>query len=127
LLPPERVEISFWAFEREQWRKTDIFQVDPSDPAPLERAALKYMWKRFSLYDRNLQSLRPDQCYRAATVDGNNAIFLISEDEEERLAAEGRLNKDKQLLKMVSRVLDRTESEPGSPTKRHRSMAPKGT
>lgn len=126
LLPPERVEISFWAFEREQWRKTDIFQVDPSDPAPLERAALKYMWKRFSLYDRNLQSLRPDQCYRAATVDGNNAIFLISEDEEERLAAEGRLNKDKQLLKMVSRVLDRTESEPGSPTKRHRSMAPKG-
>jgi hypothetical protein len=122
LLPPERVEISFWAFEREQWRRTDRFEVDPSDPAPLERAALKYVWKKFSLYDRNLQSLRPDQCYRAATVDGNNAIFLISEDEEKRLAAEGRLDKDRQLVKMASRVRNQTESEPGSPTKRYRSV-----
>lgn len=127
LLPPERVEISFWVFEREQWRRTDRFEVDPSDPAPLERAALKYMWKKFSLYDRNLQSLRPDQCYRAATVDGNNAIFLISEDEEKRLAAEGRLDKDRQLVKMASRVRDRTESEPGSPTKRYRSVTFKET
>jgi hypothetical protein len=36
------------------------------------------------------------------TVDSNNIIFLISEDEEERLVVEGRLNKDRQLLKMVS-------------------------
>ncbi|KAF7164507.1 hypothetical protein CNMCM6106_001025 [Aspergillus hiratsukae] len=127
LPPPEQVAISFWTFEREQWRQTDCIQVDPSDPAPVERVAKKYAWKRYSLYDRNLQSLKPDQCYRAATVDGNNAIFLISEHEEERLATEGRLNKDRQLLKLVSRVLDRTGSEPGSPTKRHRSMAFKGT
>lgn len=39
------------------------------------------------MYDRNLQSLSPAQCYRAATVDSNNAIFLISEYEEQRLAA----------------------------------------
>ncbi|RHZ60740.1 DUF3723 domain-containing protein [Aspergillus thermomutatus] len=127
LLPREQVAISFWTFEREQWRQTDRIQVDPSDPAPVERVAKKYVWKRYSLYDRNLQSLKPDQCYRAATVDGNNAIFLISEDEEERLAAEGRLNKDRQLLTLVSRVVDRTEFEPGSPTKRHRLMAFKGT
>jgi hypothetical protein len=36
LLPLEWVEITFWAFEREQWRRTDCFEVDPSDPAPLE-------------------------------------------------------------------------------------------
>ena len=35
--------------------------------------------------------------YRAATVDGNNAIFLISEHEEQRLAAGARLVKDRQL------------------------------
>jgi hypothetical protein len=127
LPPPAQVAISFWTFEREQWRQTNRIQVDPSDPAPVERVAKKYVRKKYSLYDRNLQSLKPDQCYRAATVDGNNAIFVISEDEEDRLAAEGRLNKDRQLLTLVSQALDRTESEPGSPNKRHRSMAFKGT
>ncbi|GFF50432.1 hypothetical protein IFM46972_09043 [Aspergillus udagawae] len=96
LPPPAQVAISFWTFEREQWRQINRIQVDPSDPAP------KYVRKKYSLYDWNLQSLKPDQCYRVATVDGNNAIFVISEDEEDRLAAEGRLNKDRQLLTLVS-------------------------
>jgi hypothetical protein len=85
------------------------------------------MWKKFSLYNQNMQSLRPDQCYRAATVDGNNAIFLISEDEEKRLAAEGQLNKDRQLVKMASRVQDQAEPKPGSPTKHYHSETFKGT
>ncbi|PYH60299.1 uncharacterized protein BO96DRAFT_497933 [Aspergillus niger CBS 101883] len=121
--PPAFVEICFWRFEREEWKRSDRLRVDPSDPSPVERIARKYSWKNYSLYDRNLQSLSPAQCYRAATVDGNNAIFLISEHEEQRLAAEGRLTKDKQLLSLVSRVLDRAELEPKSPTKRHRSMS----
>lgn len=111
-LPPALVEISFWAFEREEWKQSDRLRVDPSDPSPVERTARKYSWKDYSLYDRNLQSISPAQCYRAATVDGNNAIFLISESEEQRLAAEGRLTKERQLLSLVSRVLDRAESEP---------------
>ena len=63
-----------------------------------------------------MQSLSPAQCYRAATVDGNNAIFLISEHDEQQLAAEGPLVKNRQLLSLVSRVLDRAEPEP---KKRH--------
>ncbi|CAK40083.1 hypothetical protein M747DRAFT_290932 [Aspergillus niger ATCC 13496] len=121
--PPAFVEVCFWRFEREEWKRSDRLRVDPSDPSPVERIARKYSSKNYSLYDRNLQSLSPAQCYRAATVDGNNAIFLISEHEEQRLAAEGRLTKDKQLLSLVSRVLDRAEPEPMSPTKRHRSMS----
>lgn len=109
--PPGFVEISFWSFEREEWKQTDRLKVDPSDPSPVERIAKKYSWKNYSLYDRNLQSLSPAQCYRAATVDGNNAVLLISEHEEQRLAAEGRLVKDRQLLSLVSRVLDRAEPE----------------
>lgn len=60
-----------------------------------------------------LQSFSPAQCYRAATSDGNDAIFLISEDEEKKLAAEGegRLRKDKQLRLSASGVLGRAESE----------------
>lgn len=118
-LPLALVEISFWAFEREEWKQSDCLRVDPSDPSPVERTARKYSWKDYSLYDRNLQSISPSQCYRAATVDGNNAIFLISESEEQKLAAEGRLTKERRLLSLVSRVLDRAESEPKS-TKRQR-------
>lgn len=117
--PPATVEISFWNFEREGWRLSDRVRVDPSDPSPVERVARKYSWKDYSLYDKNLQSVSPAQCYRAATVDGNNTIFLISEHEEKKLAAvEGRI-KDKQLLWLVSRVLDQTEPE----AKRRRSCA----
>jgi hypothetical protein len=109
---PALVEVSFWSFERGEWKQSDRLRVDPTDPSPVERVARKYSWKNYSLYDRNLQSVSPAQCYRAATVDGNNAIFLIPEHEEQRLAAEGRLVKDRQLLSLVSRVLDRAEPEP---------------
>lgn len=116
--PPTLVEISFWTFEQEEWKQSDRLRVDPSDPSPVERVARKYTWKNYSLYDLNLQSLSPAQCYRAATVDGNNAIFLVSEHEERKLAAEGRFVKDRKLLSLVSRVLNRTE--PKSTTKRRR-------
>jgi hypothetical protein len=105
------VEIQFWAFERGQWRKSDRLLVDPSDPSPLERVARKYIWKGYSLYDVNLQSLRPAQCFRAATADGENSIFVISDSEERELVAKGRLTKERQLLAMASRALERTEEE----------------
>lgn len=67
--PPAFVEISFWSYKREEWKRSDSLRVDPSDPSPVERIARKYSWKNYSLYDRDLQSLSPAQCYRAATVD----------------------------------------------------------
>jgi hypothetical protein len=108
------VEIHFWTFEREQWKQCDRLLVNPSDPSPLERLARKYTWKGYSLYDLRLQSLRPTQCFRAAITDGRNAIFMISEHEEQQLVAAGRLTKEKQLLEKASRVLDRIEEEIGS-------------
>jgi hypothetical protein len=90
-------------------RRSDRIRVDPSDPSPIERVAQKYLWKNYSLYDKNLHNLRPAQCYRAATADGSNALCVVSEHEEEKLAAEGRLVKEKNLLWMASRVLDRVE------------------
>ena len=76
----------------------------------MERVAKKYLWKNYSLYDKDLHNLRPAQCYRAATADGSNALFVVSEHEERKLAAEGRLVKEKNLLWMASRVLDRVEN-----------------
>lgn len=68
----------------------------------MEQIVKKYSWKNYLLYDQNLQSLSPAQCYRAATIDSNNAIFLIPEYEEQRLAAEGQLINNRQLLSLVS-------------------------
>lgn len=121
-LAPALVEISFWVFEQGEWKQSDCLKLDSSDPSPVEQMAKKYSWKNFSLYDRNLQSLSPAQCYRAAIADGNNAIFLISSHEEQSLAAEGRLTKDRQLLLSVSRALDQA-AEPRSPTKHRRSRS----
>lgn len=118
------VEIHFWTFDREQWRQCDHLLVNPSDSSPLERLARKYTWKGYSLYDLRLQSLRPTQCFRAAINDGRNAIFMISEHEEEQLVAAGRLTKEKQLLEKASRVLDRIEEETGS-VKQTRSVKPR--
>ncbi|GFF61571.1 conserved hypothetical protein, partial [Aspergillus udagawae] len=103
--PPlsEYVEISFWNYEREAWRLSDHLEIDPSDPSPVERVAKKYTRKDYSLYDKNMQSLSPAQCYRAATIDGNNAVFIISAHEEEKLAADGRFVNDEKFLLLVSR------------------------
>ncbi|KAJ5589606.1 hypothetical protein N7537_012284 [Penicillium hordei] len=107
--PQQYIEIELWSLERGEWRRSDRLRVDPLDPSPLERVAQKYLWKNYSLYDKNLHNLRPAQCYRAATADGSNAFFIVSEYEEKKLAAEGRVVKEKKLLGMASRVLDRVE------------------
>jgi hypothetical protein len=108
---PETLEI--WSFERGEWKWPDRLRINPSDPSLLERLAQKYLWKDYSLYDRNLHNLRPAQCYRVATADGSNAFFVVSEHEEKKLAAEGRVVMEKELLWMASRVLDRVEDERG--------------
>ncbi|KAJ0418856.1 hypothetical protein BJY00DRAFT_324647 [Aspergillus carlsbadensis] len=110
------VGITIWSYERDDWRLSDRLQVDPSDPSPLERLATKYTRKDYSLYDKNMQSLSPAKCYGAATIDGNNAIFIISKHEEEKLAAEGRFVSNNKFQSLVSRVLG--EPEPASPVKR---------
>ena len=99
------IEIKFWSLERGQWNQSDCLLVDRSDPSPVERVARKYSCKGYTLYDVSLKSLRPAHCYRAATADGTNAIFLISAHEENQLAADGRFGKEKQLISMASRVV----------------------
>lgn len=108
----EVVEIQFWYFEREEWRRSDCLLVNPADPSPVERLAEKYFRKHYSLYDLHLQDVRPAQCYEAATNDGRNAIFMISKYEEQKLIGEGRLVKDRQLVTMASRALDQAENAP---------------
>ncbi|CAG8947720.1 unnamed protein product [Penicillium salamii] len=109
LVPQNHIEIQLWSLERGEWRRSDRLHIDPSNPSLMERVAKKYLWKNYSLYDKDLHNLRPAQCYRAATADGSNALFVVSEHEEKKLAAEGRLVKEKNLLWMASRVLDRVE------------------
>ncbi|KAE8410244.1 hypothetical protein BDV36DRAFT_302927 [Aspergillus pseudocaelatus] len=122
--PADIIEISFWSFERGEWRPTNLVRVNLLDPSPVERIAKKYVWKGYSLYDVNLQSLSPAGCFHAAITDGNNAIFVISEEEESKLVADGQLIKDRRLLYSVSKLLDRVQSEPERQTKIHRPRKP---
>ncbi|KAJ6018563.1 hypothetical protein N7522_002027 [Penicillium canescens] len=108
-VPQNHIEVQLWSLERGEWRRSDRLHIDPSNPSLMERVAQKCLWKNYSLYDKDLHNLRPAQCYRAATADGSNALFVVSEHEEKKLADEGRLVKEKNLLWMASRVLDRVE------------------
>ncbi|KAJ6000968.1 hypothetical protein N7481_001377 [Penicillium waksmanii] len=75
------------------------------DPSPVERVARKYSCKNYAPYDVSLHSLCPDHCYRTATGDGSDAIFLISAHGKKKLAAEETLDKEKQLVSMASQVI----------------------
>ncbi|KAJ5244637.1 hypothetical protein N7489_004733 [Penicillium chrysogenum] len=94
--------LEIWSFERGEWKWSDRLRINPLDPSLLERLA-------------NLHNLRQAQCYRAATADGSNAFFVVSEHEKEKLAAEGRVLMEKELLWMAPRVLDRVEDERDTP------------
>ncbi|PGG96174.1 hypothetical protein AJ79_09706 [Helicocarpus griseus UAMH5409] len=88
--PSPYVQISFLLWERGEWRQTNCLTVDYSNLSQVERVAREYTRKKYSLYDINLQSLSPAQCFRAATMDGSNAIFMISEEEERKESKECR-------------------------------------
>jgi hypothetical protein len=101
------IEIKFWSLERGQWNQSDCLLVDPSDPSPMERLARKYSRKGYTLYDVSLKSLRPAHCYRAATADDTNAIFLISVHEEKAIADTEGSGKEEKLISMAARVVGR--------------------
>lgn len=102
-------EIQLWSLKRGQWRQSDRLQVDPSNPSLLELVAQRYFREDHSLYDWNLRSLSLKQCFRAATFDGSNALFMIHKDEEKKLAGEGWVDKRKEILFKASRVIDLVE------------------
>jgi hypothetical protein len=101
------IEIKFWSLERGQWNQSDCLLVDRLDPSPMERLARKYSCKGFTLYDVSLKSLRPAHCYRAATADDTNAIFLISVHEEKAIADTEGSRKEEKLISMAARVVGR--------------------
>ncbi|PYH50954.1 uncharacterized protein BO96DRAFT_351331 [Aspergillus niger CBS 101883] len=87
------VEISIWAFECEG-KQPDRSQLNHIDSSPEKRVARKYSRKKTSPYEskkggKALKGISPAPCYRAATVDSNNAKFMISEQEKQRLKAKG--------------------------------------
>ncbi|KAJ5569081.1 hypothetical protein N7450_011567 [Penicillium hetheringtonii] len=90
--PPltQHVEIRFWSLERGEWNQSDFLLIDRSDPSPVERVA---------------RNIRLGHCYRAASVDGSNAIFVISAHEEDQLAGAGGLGQVKQLVSMASKAV----------------------
>ena len=74
-----KVRIVFKIWQRGNWKDLSHHLVDPSDPSEVERMAKKNMRKKIRLFDTNLRTLAPQDCFEAATANGSNAIFLIPE------------------------------------------------
>lgn len=116
----QKVEIFFRSWKCDDWQESHYLKINYSNPSPVKWIAKKYKWKNFSLYDLNLQSLSPAQCFRATTANGINTIFVISEKKEKKLIAKEkkkeRLVADKQLLALTQK--SRIQSQPEHSAKR---------
>jgi hypothetical protein len=79
------VDMHFRYFERGAWiEAVKVRAVSPADTSRVERSAKNYIRRGFSLYDRDLQSLSPAQCFRAAN-EADQTIYMISNDQNKAL------------------------------------------
>ncbi|BDD62126.1 hypothetical protein MPDQ_005183 [Monascus purpureus] len=93
-----------------EWRKIHELDVDPSDPAAVERLAWKDARNRqATFYDKDLRIITPAQCYDAAVADGTNTVFMDFE---------GDLAMDEETLASISQEL-RPESSVQAAKRRH--------
>ncbi|CAG8978002.1 hypothetical protein HYALB_00000671 [Hymenoscyphus albidus] len=78
---PGLIRLTYWIWERGDWRASQIMDVDSSDPSEVKRLAVKYMRKRIRLFDTDFNILTPADCFDAVTAGGKNTILLIPEGE----------------------------------------------
>jgi hypothetical protein len=71
--------------------------VDPSDPSPVKRMAMKNARERGAIfYDQNLRTIPPSECFNAAVENGKNTVFVAFGHD---------LVMDEEMMESVSRVL----------------------
>jgi len=103
------ITIIFKSREKGQWREVDRLIVDQSDPFHVERVARRYARDNHTtFYDKKLRKITPAQCFRAATEDGTNTIFMKHGSE---------LTVTRAIVASVSESLD-TDTEPERNRKR---------
>ena len=79
--------------------------IDPSDPSLVKCVVEKHTSERRFLFNTNLQSMAPSECFEAVVADSTNVILLIPE---------GNINIDRELsisaLKLGSNAGDMGKS-----------------
>ncbi|OAQ59438.1 hypothetical protein VFPPC_10496 [Pochonia chlamydosporia 170] len=73
----EEVSIKFKVFENGHWKVKHEMMVDPREPSEVMRVAIKYMRKKFGLFNSNSKVLTPETCFERVTSDGTYSIHLI--------------------------------------------------
>lgn len=58
--------------------KEDLL-IDPSDPSQVERVAEEHTRNGRFLFNTNLRSMAPSECFEAIVGDGTNVVLLIPE------------------------------------------------
>ncbi|KAH1519476.1 hypothetical protein CDV57_01297 [Aspergillus fumigatus] len=79
-LPPgRRVTITFYAYDRGSWRRTDTVSVSSDNPHEAQNIADHYAQDQSNsarFYDSALRKVAVDECVRAAITDGSFTILM---------------------------------------------------
>ena len=71
------VQLKFMLRDGDTWVNVDEFSVGPADHSIVRRKAEEHLHQGRFLFDSELWSLYPSDCFDAAIASGTNTIFLI--------------------------------------------------
>ena len=79
------IPITFYIYERSEWKVASVLSVDPSDPSSLERMVRGYKRQEMFVYDKDMQTVSVSSSFQAATADWANALLLIPRTTREQM------------------------------------------
>jgi hypothetical protein len=71
------IRITFYILERDGWQVAHVEPVPASDPSTLESTVWGYKRKQMGVYNIRRKAVSPASCFRGATMEGANALFVI--------------------------------------------------
>jgi hypothetical protein len=69
--------VTFYIFEGDGWQVAHVLPVPASDPSTLETTVWGYKQKQMGVYNIGRKAVSPASCFRGATMEGANALFVI--------------------------------------------------
>lgn len=79
------IAITFYIYERDQWKVAHVSTVDPSEPSSLEQMVWRYKKQNMFVYNMKMQTVSVASSFLAATADGANALLLIPREIKEQM------------------------------------------
>ena len=75
------IRINFKIRDGVVWKPVSTHLTERSDSSEIEKVAMKWVRKKWRLFNTELRMLAPQQCYDAAITDGTYTILLMRESD----------------------------------------------